>query len=266
MEQTPKGAARSDERGRPEVVVPCQVGVAGPEADPAHSVSEAPDRLWGADMEQTPKAAARSDERGRPEVVVPCQVGVAGPEADPAHSVSEAPDRLWGADMAPSPTPGRTRSRLALLAFAAVAMTGCVESETSAKAQPAVHPRLRRRRPRIRQGRPGRRFLLPPGSWPPPALPQRVVVPDRGRRGDGRARVRRPVHLVPARHRAASARTACVHRRRGMAHGAGIHGPRCHLGRRPNAATWSRNALAGGTRAWPAPAPSHSASASRTGN
>ena len=145
MEQTPKGAARSDERGRPEVVVPCQVGVAGPEADPAHSVSEAPDRLWGADMEQTPKGAARSDERGRPELVVPCQVGVAGPEVarrkrrGPACSVRtrrvrcEAPDRLWGADMAPSLRPSRTRYRLALLAFAAVAMAGCVEPETSAK-------------------------------------------------------------------------------------------------------------------------------------
>ena len=48
MEQTPKGAARSAERVRPEVDVPWKVGVAGPEANPARSDSEAPGRLWGA--------------------------------------------------------------------------------------------------------------------------------------------------------------------------------------------------------------------------
>ena len=47
MEQTPKGALR------PWRSVHGQVGVAGPEAEAAHSVSEAPARLWGARMEQT---------------------------------------------------------------------------------------------------------------------------------------------------------------------------------------------------------------------
>ena len=42
MEQTTTGAQR------PAAIVPCEVGVAGPEAAPARSGSEAPDRLWGA--------------------------------------------------------------------------------------------------------------------------------------------------------------------------------------------------------------------------
>ena len=52
MEQTPEGAARSGERGRPAAYVPWKVGVAGPEANPARSVGEVPGRLWGARMEQ----------------------------------------------------------------------------------------------------------------------------------------------------------------------------------------------------------------------
>ena len=58
MEQTPERAARSNERGRAAAVIPCEVGVAGPEADPAHSgrevnfVGEAPGRLWGASIRQ----------------------------------------------------------------------------------------------------------------------------------------------------------------------------------------------------------------------
>ena len=42
---------RERERKRPGAVGPCEVGVAGPEANPAHSGSEAPGRLWGASME-----------------------------------------------------------------------------------------------------------------------------------------------------------------------------------------------------------------------
>ena len=41
VEQTPEGAQR------PAAVGPWQDGVAGPEAAPARSGSEAPDRLWG---------------------------------------------------------------------------------------------------------------------------------------------------------------------------------------------------------------------------
>ena len=42
MEYTPEGAQR------PAADVPCKDGVAGPEAEAAHSECEAPARLWGA--------------------------------------------------------------------------------------------------------------------------------------------------------------------------------------------------------------------------
>ena len=99
MKQTPKGASR------PWRLFMGLLGVAGPEAEAAHSVSEAPARLWGAPMKQTPKGALR------PWRLFMGLLGVAGPEAEAAHSVSEAPVRLWGAPI--SFEQGRMPSRFA---------------------------------------------------------------------------------------------------------------------------------------------------------
>ena len=71
MEQTPERAARSGERGRAAAVAPCEVGVAGPEADPAQNGSEAPGRLWGASMEQVAFRSLMSARAPRGEAMAP---------------------------------------------------------------------------------------------------------------------------------------------------------------------------------------------------
>ena len=114
MEQTPERAARSDERGRAAAVVPWKVGVAGPEANPAHSERtqrvrcEAPGRLWGASIEEPiAQEEARYMEPTAPESELAAVATAPVPEValpkppPPTAMVAHPVDRPEGASVQP---------------------------------------------------------------------------------------------------------------------------------------------------------------------